>query len=45
MKLSLTCSESFILKYKNGDNIENFKARTIRINNVLDKFMEIQKKL
>lgn len=45
LKSSLTRFETFISKYKNVDNIENLKARTIRINSVLDEFMDIQNKI
>ncbi|XP_043474287.1 uncharacterized protein LOC122506260 [Leptopilina heterotoma] len=44
-KSALTRFETFVSKFKSGDNIENLKARTVKINNVLDEFMEIQNKI
>lgn len=45
VKASLTRFETFVGKFKNGDNIENLKARTVKINNILDEFMEIQNQI
>lgn len=42
VKATLTRFETFVTKFKNGDNIENLKARTTRIDSILDEFMKIQ---